>query len=170
MKDDSSPPNELATLEREIVDCRKCPRLVQYREEIALKKRRAYRDWTYWGRPVPAFGDPKSRLVIVGLAPAAHGANRTGRMFTGDRSGDFLYDQLYRAGFANQAESKRADDGLILTNALISAAVRCAPPDNKPLPEEIRNCQQPRVVQFLNRIPEGDEEDAQEYLRSLTQN
>ena len=131
---------ELATLEREIVSCRRCPRLVAWREQVAREKRASFEDEVYWGRPVPGFGDPEAGIVVFGLAPAAHGANRTGRFFTGDRSGDFLFASLHRTGFANKPVSRSKGDGLRLSGLWISAAVRCAPPQNKPTPAERDAC------------------------------
>src|SRR5947208_11852296 len=140
----------LRILNEEIVSCTRCPRLVAYREKIAREKRRAYHDWEYWGKPVPGFGDANARVVILGLAPGAHGSNRTGRPFTGDSSGNFMYPVLYQTGFANQPNATHRGDGLELRGAYITAAVRCAPPDNKPTPQELANC-----APFLDRELDG---------------
>ncbi len=143
-------PNWLKVLNAEVIACTRCPRLVVYREEIAREKRRAYRDQEYWGKPVPGFGDPQARVLVLGLAPGAHGSNRTGRPFTGDASGKFMYPVLHETGFANQATAVGRDDGLVLSGLYITAAARCAPPDNKPLPQELANC-----ASYLEREIEG---------------
>jgi uracil-DNA glycosylase family 4 len=154
---------ELSKLQAEIVACERCPRLIDHCRKTAEIKRRAYRDWDYWGKPVPSLGDPAARLLIIGLAPAAHGANRTGRMFTGDRSGDFLFDALYQTGYASQPTAISADDGLTLKDCYITAPVHCAPPQNKPTPQEFETCRDHlsreldllpnvRVVMVLGRL------------------
>jgi uracil-DNA glycosylase len=143
-------PEWLAQLNREVISCIRCPRLVEYRERIAREKRRAYLAWDYWGKPVPGFGDPDARVLVLGLAPGAHGSNRTGRPFTGDASGRFMYPILYEAGFSNQPNADSRDDGLQLKDLYITAAVRCAPPDNKPLPKELANC-----APYLDREVDG---------------
>ena len=148
------PAEAIAAIERRVVTCRLCPRLVAFREQVAREKRRAFQDQEYWGRPVPAFGDSEARLLIVGLAPAAHGGNRTGRVFTGDSSGDWLYAALHEFGFANQPHSVSREDGLVLRDCFITAAVRCVPPDNRPLPDEMERCRRYLVaeLQVLNRV------------------
>jgi len=151
VKDDFQPVGDAAwrQLNADIVGCRACPRLVAWREQVAREKRPAYRDWEYWGRPVPGFGDPAARLFIVGLAPGAHGSNRTGRMFTGDSSGETLYAALHRAGFASQPVSRNRDDGLTLRDAFITAVARCAPPGNRPTPEEMAACRPFLIREWL---------------------
>jgi uracil-DNA glycosylase len=144
--------HDLEELDRELVECRRCPRLVAWREQVARERRAAFRDQEYWGRPVPGFGDPHARLLILGLAPAAHGGNRTGRIFTGDRSGDWLFASLWRTGFANQPTSVSRDDGLALIDCYITAPVKSAPPKNKPLPQERANCA-PWLQQELALLP-----------------
>lgn len=146
--------DSVAKLADDVVECERCPRLRGYCEAVAREKKKAYRDQPYWGRPIPNFGDPKARFVIVGLAPAAHGANRTSRMFTGDRSGQWVYRALHRAGFANQPSFESADDGLKLSNCVISAVVHCAPPDNKPLPDEIEHCREYLIRTMALHRPE----------------
>jgi uracil-DNA glycosylase family 4 len=136
----------LQILNQEVIACRRCPRLTEYRETVGREKRRAYMDWEYWAKPVPGFGDPKARVMLLGLAPGAHGSNRTGRPFTGDASGKFMFPVLHKTGFASQPNGERVDDGLRLIDCYITATVRCAPPDNKPTPEEIAAC-----ASFLDR-------------------
>jgi len=145
-----SPSNWLKVLNTEVVACTRCPRLVAYREKIATEKRRAYRHWEYWGKPVPGFGDANARVLVLGLAPGAHGSNRTGRPFTGDSSGNFMYPVLHETGFANQPTATHRDDGLVLNDVYITAACRCAPPQNKPTPQELANC-----APFLDRELDG---------------
>jgi len=142
---------KLEELQEKIIRCRKCPRLVNYLKEVQEHRPRRYRDWNYWSKPLPSFGDPKARVLIIGLAPAANGGNRTGRMFTGDRSGEWLFEALHRFGFANQPNSARRDDDFTLKDCYITATIRCAPPDNKPLPEEIENCR-PYIFKELDLL------------------